>query len=181
MLKMIKRIAITTILSLIFTMFTYSQNFIEVANRYLGTFTPQSSNIRIKTDYGTFAAKVVDKSGIICKLRIIVSNENPMYDSVFSKESINNYRVGTIWTEYIFTYDKKFNRVKTLMFKDLESATEYYNECKKSCFYVIQNVSIYKYLKKDKYLVGYFGIENGKYLIDSETVYGNKNKYVRIK
>ncbi len=157
-------------------MLVQAQTFTEAANEYIGDFAP-TPNVRVKTNYGTLAGKVLTEGNVITKLRIIVSNEYPLYDSILENEKENLHGVGTIWTEYVF----RGKPVHTSTFKSLDAANEYYDECRKSDIKTYRNVSIYKYGKKEKYIVGYFGISDGKYLIDNNTVYGSIKKYIKIK
>lgn len=153
-----------------------AQTFTEAANEYIGGFA-SNPNIRIKTNYGTFAGKVITDGNAIAKVRIIVSNENSQYDSIYAAEKEYVHGVGTIWTEYVF----KGNPVSTRKFKRIEDATLYYNKCRLSDIKAYKNVSIYKYVKRDKYIVGYFGFLKEKYLIDHNSTLGSIKSFIKIK
>jgi len=158
-------------------MLIQAQTFSEAANMYLAHISSKNSSHRVKTDYGSFAARAKIKYGVITKFIIIVTNENPLYDTIMENEKDTEVKVGTMWTDFIYTAKP----VKSKTFKDLSAATEYYNACHESVIDAYKSVEIYKYNKKEKFIVGLFHIEDDKYLIDWETIYGSVNKYTKIK
>lgn len=172
-MKFLSTILITVCISIV----AQAQTFQEVANKYLGYNDENHTSFRVKTNYGTFPAKLTIRKGVITKVKITITNENNMYDTIMKIEEDGLNNVGSIWTDFTYTY----YYLKNKEINDLEEATKYYQKFKDSPQDYNQDVEIYKRNKKERYIVGIFEIIDNKFLVGKEGTYGYLDKFSKIK
>lgn len=129
-----------------------SQSISDVANSMLGK--PISLNFKemIKTDFGSFVFKVKERKGYAGMVVVKLTNGQYNYDSIVGSVKDAEIKVGSTWTDLIFTYIP----VESKTFKTFDEAKAYYNTIDTTRFEVYNQLHIYKDQKKEKYLVGVF-------------------------
>lgn len=147
----------TITLTLIILCLSFSvnaQTFAEISYPLLGQETDSKEYTEYNTNYGKHTFKIKAVSTIsnkrkISRITITVTNDYENYDSILQSGDYNDYRVGTVWTDFIFHYYP----IITKEFKNLEEARKYFNSYSESDIPAHKEVKLFKHKKKDKYKV----------------------------
>ena len=130
-------------------MLMQAQTLKQVSFQLLGQESRSNENYRQSTDYGSFVFKTKAKKGLVTRITVTITNDNPMYDSIMNNLDYHEFKVGSMWTDFIFN----FEQVVTGEYDNIDDAVRHLEYYMNTGFDSHKNTKIYKHPKKEKYVV----------------------------